>query len=135
MIVLDCSAAVEIARGTSLGSGFRALMLEREKVVTSTLFTVEVRNAFWKYVHAGLLDHNAARGYATKALALVDETIPLEENIDEAFLEAARLDHSVYDLLYLTLARRRAATLFTADRRLVSLCEQTGVDYVREVDL
>ena len=59
----------------------------------------------------------------------------MEENIDEAFLEAARLDHSVYDLLYLTLARRRAATLFTADRRLVSLCEQTGVDYVREVDL
>lgn len=37
MIVLDCSAAVEMVRGTSRGYGFRCLMLKDEHVVAFAL--------------------------------------------------------------------------------------------------
>ena len=134
MIVLDCSAAVEMVRKTPRGFGFRDLLLKDERVISSDLFRVEVRNAFWRYVHAGLLSANQAEAFIAQALDLVDEFVPIEENVAESFVEAARLDHCLYDVLYLTLARRSAATLLTADKKLVSLCDELGVRCVHEVD-
>lgn len=135
MIVLDCGAAVEIVRGTERGAAFRALMLDGEPVMTSDLFRVEVRNAFWKYVHAGLLSGHVAEKYVDEALALVDVFVPLCENADEAFAEAVRQDHSVYDMFYLTLARRSNGTLFSADRKLVALCESMRLNCIAETEL
>ena len=48
----------------------------------------------------------------------------------EALIEAIRLDHPVYDLLYLVLARREGATLFTLDQKLQNLCLDNGVNCV-----
>ena len=121
MIILDCSAAVEMVQETPRGFGFEALILKDERIVASDLFRAEVRNAFWKYVHAGVMT--------------VDEFVPLEENAAESFVEAARQGHPVYDLFYVTLVRRKAATLFTADKKLVALCERMGVNCVCEVEL
>ena len=45
-----------------------------------------------------------------------------------------RQSHPVYDLFYVTLARRNAAALFTADKKLVALCERMGVNCVCEVE-
>lgn len=135
MIVLDCSAAVEIVRKTARGRGFRGLMIEDEIVITSELFHAEVRNAFWKYVRAGLLQPAAAEAYVEAALGLVDVFEPIDGNARESFAEAMRLGHPVHDLLYLTLARRQRATLFTADKRLADLCEQTGVNCTHEIAL
>lgn len=135
MIVLDCSAAVEMVRQTPRGEGFAALVLQGEQVITSSLFQVEVRNAFWKYAKAGLITLDQASEYVEAALDLVDRFIPLEENVAESFVEAVRQGHPVYDLLYATLARRNVATLFTADKRLVSLCEGMGINCVCEVEL
>ena len=55
MIVLDCSAAVEMARKTSRGLGFRGLVLEGERIIASELLRAEARNALWKYVHSGMM--------------------------------------------------------------------------------
>jgi predicted nucleic acid-binding protein len=38
------------------------------------------------------------------------------------------LDHSVYDMIYLVLARRNNATLLTMDQRLVASAEKAGVN-------
>ncbi len=103
--------------------------------MTSDLFRVEVRNAFWKYVHAGLLTGHDAEKYVDEALALVDVFVPLCENADEAFAEAVRQDHSVYDLFYLTLARRSNGTLFSADRKLNALCEGMRLNCIAETEL
>lgn len=135
MIVLDCSAAVEMARKTPRGLAFRCLMVEKESVMSSDLFKAEVRNVFWKYVHIGSLPAEEAEAYVRSAIDLVESFVPLEENAVEAFTEAARQDHPVYDLFYVTLARRNAATLFTADKRLVALCERMGVNCTCEVDI
>ena len=135
MIVLDCSAAVEIVRGTRKGLAFRQLILPGEKIIASDMFHAEVRNTFWKYVRANMLPADEARKYIEKACALVDEFVPLEENAAEAFDEAVRQDHSVYDLFYVTLARRHSATLMTADKKLQELCIDMRVNCVTEVEL
>ena len=135
MIVLDCSAAVEMARKTNRGLGFRGLVLDGERIIASELFRAETRNALWKYVHAGMMTEEEAEGIMQDALDLVDEFVPLEENAAEAFAEAVRQDHSVYDMFYLTLVRRNAATLFSADKKLVALCEKMKLDCVAEEPL
>lgn len=135
MIILDCSAAVEMVQETPRGFGFEALILKDERIVASDLFRAEVRNAFWKYVHAGVMTVDEAEERIDSAIDLVDEFVPLEENAAESFVEAARQGHPVYDLFYVTLVRRKAATLFTADKKLVALCERMGVNCVCEVEL
>lgn len=135
MIVLDCSAAVAIVRETLEGNALRALMLENETTLTSEMFVAEVRNSFWKYVRAQLMTIEEAEFYIEKAIGLVDEIVPLKENADEAFAEAVRQNHSVYDMFYLTLVRRSAGTLFSLDKKLVKLCMEMKLDCVKEVAL
>lgn len=132
MIVLDCSAAVEIARETDMGRDFAGLILQGETIIASDLFRAEVRNTMWKYVRAGMMPEEEARGTIEDALALVDEFVPLSENANEAFAEAVRQNHSVYDMFYLTLVRRNDATLFSADKKLAALCEEMGLNCVTE---
>lgn len=135
MIVLDCSAAVAIVRETLEGNALRALMLENETTLTSEMFVAEVRNSFWKYVRAQLMTIEEAEFYIEKAIGLVDEIVPLKENADEAFAEAVRQNHSVYDMFYLTLVRRSAGMLFSLDKKLVNLCTEMKLDCVKEVAL
>lgn len=135
MIVLDCGAAVAIVRETLEGNALRALMLENETTLTSEMFVAEVRNSFWKYVRAQLMTIEEAEFYIEKAIGLVDEIVPLKENADEAFAEAVRQNHSVYDMFYLTLVRRSAGTLFSLDKKLVNLCTEMKLDCVKEVAL
>lgn len=135
MIVLDCSAAVAIVRETLEGNALRALMLENETTLTSEMFVAEIRNSFWKYVCAQLMTIEEAEFYIEKAIGLVDEIVPLKENADEAFAEAVRQNHSVYDMFYLTLVRRSAGTLFSLDKKLVNLCTEMKLDCVKEVAL
>ena len=55
MIVMDCSAAVEIARNTPRGQGLLSLIEPTDKIIAPSWFQAEVRNVFWKYVHVGAM--------------------------------------------------------------------------------
>lgn len=134
MIVLDCSAAINIVRRTPAGRALKGLMVTNECHIAPELFRAEAASALTKYVRAGTYDRKEALVYLEKALALVDEFHPLSENSVEAFSEACRLNHSVYDMYYFTLARRYGATLFTEDRSLIELCEREGVECVHQVE-
>lgn len=135
MIVLDASAALEIAKGTPKGKMLGQLMLPEEKAIAPALFEIEVANAAWKYVHAGMLDTAQARCLLDDALALPDELVPTEDLIVEAYAESVALDHSVYDMAYLVLARRNAATLFTCDAKLQECCLARDVSCIADVAL
>ena len=54
-------------------------------------------------------------------MELVDVIEPDRYLQAEALALACHLDHPVYDCLYLALARREAAVLVTADKRLQQL--------------
>ncbi len=135
MIVLDCCAAVAILRNTIEGQALKALMFENEDVITSEFYLVEIRNTFWKFVRAGSLSKEEALKKIEEGISLIDEFVPLKENADEAFAEAVRQNHSVYDMFYLTLVRRSAGTLFSLDKKLVNLCVEMKLDCVEEVTL
>lgn len=135
MIVLDCCAAMEIARGTERGRAIQALFLPDEEVVSPAHFPIEVANAAWKYVHAHRKSNEEAKHLMEDALGLPDRLVSVDDMLDEAFAESVALDHSVYDMLYLVLARRNVATLVTCDNALRDCCLKRNVNCVVEVGL
>ena len=135
MIVLDCSAANEIARGTSEGKALLSLMLPEEEVIAPHLLQCEATNVMWKYVHAGLISKEKASEQLSAALNLVTEFRDMRALLPEVFAESIRLDHPAYDLFYFVFARRNDATMYTLDKKLIALCEEHGVDCVHPVDI
>ena len=130
MIVLDASAAVDMVRGTEEGLAFRQLIMNGESIAAPRLFVSEVANSLLKYVRAGYCDIDTAATKAHEAYDLIDEFAS-----DEELLEAAVSGHPAYDMLYLVLARRRKATLFTRDKKLQSICESRGISHVHQLSL
>lgn len=135
MIVLDCSAAVDMARGTPEGRALMSLMLPEEEVIAPHLLQCEAANALWKYVHAGHMSKEEASDYLANALALVTEFRDMRALLPEVFAESIRLDHPVYDLFYFVFARRNDATMYTLDKKLIALCEEHGVDCARPTEI
>lgn len=132
MIVLDCSAVYEIVRATPAGVAFRGLMGRGELVVSSTLLHAELADVFGRLVEEGHLEGRAASCLVSEALGLVDAFIGPEDYYQEALSESLRLGVSAFDLFYALLARRLGATLFTARRELVKLCEDNGIDCIHD---
>ena len=130
MIVLDCNAAVEIARGTENGNALMMLMNNNEKAIAPRFFAYELANVVSKYARGGYIARDAALELGHQAIDLIDEFQDDGNLWEEAVAESIRLKHSAYDLFYLLLARRNAATLFTLDRKLQQLCLDNGVNCV-----
>ena len=133
-LVLDASAAVRIVVGPSPEKIIAALD-SVDDVIVPTLFAEEVSNALWKYVHEDILASSDAITRVRTALALPNRIFPSgydESFLTEVFNEACRLDHPVYDLLYLVTARRNAASLATCDRRLAALASSLGVPLITD---
>lgn len=59
------------------------------------------------------------------------EYIDAADAVPTALALALRLDHSVYDCLYIALAMQEAAPLVTADAKLAALAERCGVEVCR----
>ena len=133
MIVLDCSAAVNMVNKTVEGDALQSLILPNEKTIASDLFFIEAASAVGKYIKTGAFSEKEALERLLDIVDSVDEFIPIKENYIEAFHESIRLQHSVYDMLYFTLARRYGATLLTLDAKLLKLCEEQGIDCVHKV--
>lgn len=125
--VLDASAAIEILLSRSRSGELKKYLLESGEVVSPELFKAEIANVLWRYVRSGLLAQDKANILLGLGLELVDDYIDMKENITESLNEAVRLDHPVYDMLYLTLARRRGARLLTLDKKLKSIAQSAGV--------
>lgn len=110
-------------------------MLEGEKIAAPELYLSEVIHVMQKLVRGNRISDKEAGEYARKAVALVDEFVPMSGLYQEALSESIRLNHSSYDLFYFVLARRNAATLFTMDRRLIDLAMRNGLDCVFEAEV
>jgi predicted nucleic acid-binding protein len=130
MIVLDCSAAVNIVQKTEEGLALRSFLLSGEEIVSSTLLHPELLSSFRKYVKAGIYTRQEAQEMIEDALSLVHRFFDLADYYKEAFAESLHFDHSPYDMFYFILARQNAATLISLDRSLLSLCEQARVNCV-----
>ena len=94
-------------------------------VIAPALLLTEVANVLWKLQRAKALRDGAdPQDLLRTAAELVDHLEPDRSLQAEALALAIRLNHPVYDCLYLALARREAATLVSRDQRLLRLAEQ-----------
>lgn len=97
-------------------------------VITPDLFCSESANSLWKYVRVGELTLDLALTRLEQCLGLVDSLVPERALAPEALVAAARLQHSVYDIMYAVLARRSGATVITMDRGFALKLQDMGID-------
>jgi len=123
-IVLDSCTAIEIVLNRENAIKFREILNSADEVVTSSLYKAEVANVLLKYSKGGFIEKTICDKLLTLSESLIDEFIDISENNHEALREAIRLNHSVYDMLFLTIARSRNAVLLTLDKKLKDLAER-----------
>ena len=119
--VVDANAAAEIVLERASAIDLINRILAADKVIAPSLFYAEAANTFRKYVQGGFFDAEKGMELFRKTIQIVDEFVDIAELSEEAFSEAVRRKHSVYDMLYLILARRNGAKLLTLDKKLQQL--------------
>lgn len=130
ILVLDANAGIEIALDRENAAILNSFLHRADKVLTSDLYQAETANVIFKYVRSGLLSRDQAIEKLHFCDDLVDEFIDIAVNKEEALLESIHTNHSTYDLLYLTLARRTGARLLSLDRRLNTLATAMGLETI-----
>jgi predicted nucleic acid-binding protein len=130
IIVLDSNAAIAIVLQQVRGIHFQKLIDSSEKVIASEFFRIEVANVIRKYYKSNYIKREQCNELLELAEGLVDEFVPIAGNNLEALNEAIRLDYSVYDMLYLTIARRTGALLLTIDHPLLMIAKKEGISIV-----
>ena len=123
--VLDASAAVRLILGDPAAAGLAQQIGEAALVLAPELMLTEVANTLWKLRRADQLHNLDPQQLLADARDLVDRVEPDRHLQTEALALACHLNHPVYDCLYLALARREAATLISADRRLRTLVAES----------
>ena len=116
--MIDASVALKLFLGEDDSSAAQHL-LEQAILEAPDLILAEVANGLWKAHRRGTL---SAELYARDVAKLVEifETFHSMATLTARAAEIAqRLDHPVYDCIYLACAERMESPLVTADRRLL----------------
>jgi len=119
IVVLDASAAIEIALNKENGNRFRELLLQSELVLAPDTFPSEVTNTFWKYGSYSDLPLDKCTKGIDYCLDLVDDYINTKNLCREVFSESIKMGHPAYDLFYLVLARRNNAYVMSKDKNMI----------------
>ena len=127
IIVLDTSAAIEIILNRKSSELFAEKIRQAEWVISPSLFISEVTNVFWKYQKFANYSYADCEKNIEQAIAIPDDYINDLELYREAFNMSCMLDHPVYDMLYLILARRNNALLLTMDKKLSTAAQKCNI--------
>lgn len=107
-----------------------AAELAGESLAAPTLLLAECANVLWVKARVGELDREQAKERTALLVDLPVTLEPIASLIADASDLALRLDVTVYDALYVALARRRGDLLITADHKLARAVRrsQDGVE-------
>jgi predicted nucleic acid-binding protein len=120
ILVVDASVALKWFVREEGSDRAAAILESHATLIAPDLIVAEACNAAWRSWRAGGLHPAQRAAVAEKLPAALDAIIPCAGLAPRAMALAAKLDHPAYDCFYLALAEQRAATLVTADRRLLS---------------
>ena len=131
-IVLDASVAVDwLLPGPRSAPALAFVRLGARRIAPDLIFA-EFASVAAKFVRRGLTSKAVARDAVQQLPDLIDEIAPLGGLAGPAYDLAARHGFSVYDSIYLGLARRRDLVLVTADAKLARRAVDIGMaDHVR----
>lgn len=130
IVILDVSAAIEILLKKEKKDKFESPYQTASWVIAPDLYVAEISNVWWKYYRAKIFSREDCLQYADDGIKMIDDFIDSRELWQEALAESMVNNHSVYDMLYVALAKRHHATLLTNDKALAELCECLKVAYL-----
>lgn len=124
-VVVDASVALQWVLNES-GSAWARALPERAVLVAPALLWTECANGLWRIARAlPALDAGHAFGIiGTVPMEAVETGLAVQA---QALRLGGRLDHPVYDCLYLALALARDAALATADRRFLRVLRRAAI--------
>lgn len=126
--VVDANAGIEVGLNRSRSKDITSLLRRFDQILTPSLYYAEITNALWKYLRSNRIGSDTAKQGLRIASELIDQYIDIQKYLDEVLTESVRLDHPVYDIFYLVLARRTDSTIITLDKRFRSLIAEEGLD-------
>jgi predicted nucleic acid-binding protein len=131
-IVVDASVALCWFASEKETTFANRLIAAAVDLVAPSLMLVEL----WKKTRRGEIAAELAAAGLGEIWRFVPQIVDVAELTEPAMALAYELDHSVYDCVYLALARRRGATLVTSDQKLTTRLARTRYrnDVVRLVD-
>ena len=127
-VVLDTSAAIEVAIGGPSAGEIKTRLESADVVVVPDTFISEVTNVLWKYRKFSGFTEEKCLLAIEFCIGLVDVTITSRDIWRESFFEGAKNSHSTYDMFYLVAARRNMATLLTKDKKLREIAKSEGIE-------
>lgn len=116
--VVDASVAVKWVVDEE--GSTTAASLARHRLLAPDLLMVECANALWAKQRRGELDDSEVVERVQALRAVPVDLVPQQELLEEAVALALKLEHPVYDCLYLALAVEQDTALITADRLFVA---------------
>jgi predicted nucleic acid-binding protein len=104
-----------------------ALLARDEPIVAPDLIVAEVCNAAWKSLRRAELSPAQFDAIVNDVAQPFSRLIPLERLLRPAAALTRRLDHPIYDCLYLALADTEGLPFVTADQRLLAVVSGTSL--------
>jgi len=132
IVVLDASAAIEIALNKSSARLFQDTVQESDLVIAPDTYPSEITNVFWKYASFSEIEQAKCEKGIDYCLDLVDDFIDTKNICREVFLESINTKHSSYDVFYLIVARRHNAVLLTKDKKMISIAKQLKIKVLED---
>ena len=126
-VVLDANAAIDFLLNGRDSVRLGAILESAEEIIAPDLLFVELANAIGKMHRFKNLSLNLCDYALQSAEGLLHRAVPCRELYRDAFELARVSQRSAYDMLYLALARREAATLVTLDAALKKDAERQGI--------
>jgi len=130
-IVVDASVALcWFAREEETAAANR-LIAGQAALVAPSLLLLEFASGLWKKARRSEIAGDLVEVGMREIRRFVPQIVDYADFADSALALARELDHSIYDCVYLALARRREASFVTLDRRFVAKVSVTR--YSRDV--
>ena len=117
-IVVDASVALKWVLNEPDKDAADALMLE--ELFAPDLLRIEAANALWAFQRRGGMTADEVQDRLALLVASPVRFSSQSQDVDQALSIACRLNHPVYDCVYLALAIRERAIVVTADKRFLT---------------
>lgn len=127
IFVVDASVAVKWFIREELHEQAIALSERGHELIAPNLIFAEVANVLRRRVRLGHISSEQAGRAVGNLGEAFRAIVPIEQVIDSAFEQSARLDHSVYDIVYLICALERPGSfLVTSDAKFEAKARASG---------
>ncbi len=139
-LIIDASFAVRgvlpLRHSETIAERLEAWFETGMKITVPGLWLLEVTSTVHRLMMLRQISGEEADAVLDALLGLPLEVVPEDTDLcHKAFVWANRLGHlAIYDSVYLALAERLNAGLYTADKKLFHRCQQIGVSFVKMLE-